>query len=125
MLSWRSSKAEVLKPLPLSQREKSYSSETGAVYQYLFKGLAGATHVFEVSADRSPRFEVRVELDEAGLAACAERMQSELKWNEQYALAKLCLLAAFDSAATPEQLKQPVHATAEQLLAHMTTLNMA
>lgn len=125
MFSWFSNKTVPLKPLPLSQREKSYSSASGFVYQYQFKGLAGTNHVFDVTADRKSHFEVVIELQPASLAPCVDRMGSPLRWNEEYALAKLCLFAAFDAADGPEQLRQTVVPGAESLLDHMTALNMA
>ena len=125
MFSWFSSKAETLKPLPLSQREKSYSSSSGAVYQYIFKGMAGKSHVFDVSADRASSFEVRIELPESALEACAARMGSPLRWNEEYALAKLCLFQAFDRAEHAGELHKPIRPGADELLEHMNTLNMA
>jgi hypothetical protein len=124
MFSWFKPKEETLKPLPLSQREKSYSAETGLVYQYIFKGLRGKRHVFAVTADRKTSIEVVIEMPEAALAACACRMGSPLRWNEEYALAKLCLFAAFDEAASAEELKKTVVASEAALLAHMDTLNM-
>lgn len=128
MFSWWKKKPEPesdLKPLPLSQREKSYSAATGAVYQYLFRGMAGSSHVFGVTADRQAPFDVRIELGQTGLAACAERMGSTLRWNEEYALAKLCLFAAFDSVEDPAQLRELIRPAAAELLEHMNTLKMA
>ena len=124
MFSWFSNKAETLKPLPLSQREKSYSAAGGEVYQYIFKGMVGRRHVFEVTVRRKETFAVGIELPEAALAACGEQMGSPLRWNEEYALAKLCLFEAFDTAESLEQLKQPIYPAANALLAHMSTLNM-
>jgi hypothetical protein len=124
MFKWFSPAKPEMKPLPLSQREKTYSAQSGYVYQYLFQGLAGEAHIFRVSADRGTDFEIRVELSEDGLLACAERMGSPLRWNEKYALAKLCLFGAFDDADGPEQLKRGVRPGAAELLEHMSTLKM-
>ncbi|WP_031498555.1 hypothetical protein [Bryobacter aggregatus] len=110
----------MLKSLPLSQREKSYSAETGVVYQYIFAGLAGRKHVFDVTADRQSPFQVAVDLTPEALAPCAERMGSALRWNEEYALAKLCLFAAFDR----EVLVKEIRPDSEELLLHMTALNL-
>ncbi len=125
MFSWFSKNVETLKPLPLSQREKSYSAASGLVYQYLFKGMLGRKHVFRVSADRNTHFEVAVELTEDALAACAARMGSALRWNEEYALAKLSLFHAFDDAETAESLTQTVVPPSQSLLEHMDYLKMA
>lgn len=125
MFPWFSKKVETLKPLPLSQREKSYSAASGLVYQYIFKGMMGRKHVFQVSADRKTHFEVAVELTEDALAPCAARMGSALRWNEEYALAKMSLFHAFDDAANPESLTQTVVPPGQALLEHMDYLKMA
>jgi hypothetical protein len=125
MFSWFKNKAEDVKPLPLSQREKSYSAASGFVYQYIFKGMAGRRHVFSVSADRKNHFEVSIELVPDSLKPCVERMGSDLRWNEEYALVKLCLFSAFDEAVCVEDLQRLIRPESKQLLEHMTTLNMA
>lgn len=125
MFTWFSKKVEAVKPLPLSQREKSYSAASGIVYQYIFKGMLGRKHVFSVSANRLAHFEVSVELMATALAPCAGRMGSDLKWNEEYALVKLSLFRAFDEAAGPESLLQPILPAGTELLEHMDSLNMA
>ncbi len=124
MFTWFAKKKAPLKELPLSQREKSYSAASGFVYQYIFKGIAANHHVFSVSADRREYFEVAIEIDEKSLSACEARMGSPLRWNEVYALAKLCLFAAFDTAASPDSLRATVATGPDELLEHMTTLNM-
>lgn len=121
MFSWSSAKDTPLKPLPLSQRQKSYSAATGIVYQYIFAGLGGPRHVFEVSADRQPVFHLSIELSPEGLARCAEKMGSPLRWNEEYALAKLSLFAAMDGGAN---LRETVRPSGEELLGYMEELNL-
>ncbi len=101
MFSWLTKKPAAVKALPLSQREKTYSAASGFVYQYRFLGLAGPQHVFTVTADRQTSFDVRIHLTADALAPCNSRMGSELRWNELYALSKLCLFAAFDAAPAP------------------------
>ncbi|MCX6614080.1 MAG: hypothetical protein NTW74_24960 [Acidobacteria bacterium] len=87
--------------------------------------MLGRKHVFEVSADRKTHFEVAVELTEDALAPCIARMGSTLRWNEEYALAKLSLFHAFDDAPTPESLTQTVIPPSQALLQHMDFLKMA
>jgi hypothetical protein len=125
MFSWFTKTPDPVKPLPLSRREKSYSAASGHVYQYIFKGLAGPQHVFSVSAGREAAFELRIHLSEEALLPCRERMGSELRWNEKYALAKLCLFHCFDEAASPAELRQVIRPGAKDLLQHMNTLKMA
>ena len=81
-------------------------------------------HVFEVSADRQPSFHLAIELSKEGLACCAERMGSPLRWNEEYALAKLSLLAAMDGADKPTDLLEVVRPSSENLLMFMAELNL-
>jgi hypothetical protein len=125
MFSWFTKPPDPVQPLPLSRREKSYSAASGLVYQYIFSGLAGTQNVFLVSAGRQAPFELRIDLGEEALRPCNERMGSELRWNEKYALAKLCLFASLDSAASADELRQVICPPAEELLEHMNTLNMA
>ena len=124
MFPWFSAKDAPLMPLPLSQRLKSYSAATGIVYQYIFLGLGGRRHVFEVSADRQPAFNLSIELRPLELACCAERMGSPLRWNEEYALSKLSLFAAMDAAETAAALRQVIYPTRDELILYMTELNM-
>ena len=124
MFPWFSAKDVPLKPLPLSQRLKSYSAATGIVYQYIFVGLGGGRHVFEVSADRQPAFHLSIELRPGELASCAKRMGSALRWNEEYALSKLSLFAAMDAAETAAVLRQVIYPSSDELELYMTELNM-
>jgi hypothetical protein len=113
-----------LKPLPLSQREKSYSAESGYVYQYIFLGLEGTRHVFDVTADRKNRFRVAVELTEPALAGVKEKIGPELRWNELYAIAKLSLFAAFDAMPDPAAMRQVVEPDADEVMEYLSTLKM-
>lgn len=113
-----------MQPLPLSQREKTYSAQSGFVYQYLFLGLENGAHVFQVSADRQAYFPLHIVLPPEALAQCAQKMGSPLRWNEEYALAKMSLFRAFDSAAHPDALRAPIHATLGELLDAMAELKM-
>ncbi len=121
MFPWSSAKDTPLKPLPLSQRQKAYSAATGVVYQYIFAGLGGRRHVFEVSADRQQPFHLSIELPLEGLELCAARMGSPLRWNEEYALAKLSLFAAMDEGAN---LRETLRPSGEELLRYMDELKL-
>jgi hypothetical protein len=125
MLSWFKPKPEPLKPLPLSQRLKTYSAASGFVYQYIFEGLAGPHHVFSVTATGAAPVHITIEFSPAALASCEAQLGSPLRWQELYALAKLSLFAALDEAATPAQLPSSITPSGSGLLAHLTTLNLA
>ena len=88
------------------RRMKTYTSQTGYVYQYYFVGkrtaLPGITevpateYVFDVSSDRESYYAISIFLLADALAYWAGAHGRELSEAEQYAAAKLRLLAAFD-----------------------------
>ncbi len=88
-----------------AHRIKSYSAETGYVYQYSFqssrrarRGLltAGTEYLFEVSRDRKSAFELAVFVQDAALKSWEKKQGRALSSAEQYAAAKMRLFAAFD-----------------------------
>jgi hypothetical protein len=109
---------------PLTRRVKQYSSESGIVYEYIFSGREGNTHIFSVSADRQPPYPLGIELTETALAHCRARLGSDLRWNDEYALAKLSLFAAFDAAPSAAELPNPVRPSPAELIGYMKTLKM-
>ncbi len=96
------------------RRMKSYTGETGFVYQYYFVGqrealpedpAAPATEfIFDVTADRKTVFSASVFLKPEALGAWARAHGRELNPTEQYAVAKMRLFRAFDSVENlPQQ----------------------
>ena len=91
------------------RRVKTYTAESGYVYQYYFVGRRGALpgeperpateYVFDVSADRKTTYAVSVFLKPEALAAWAAARQRPLSATEQYAAAKMRLLRGFDEIA--------------------------
>jgi len=87
-------------------RLKTYTGQTGYVYQYYFVGKRAALegdpeapateYVFDVSSDRKTTFAVSVFLSPSALESWAAARGRELTEPEQYAAVKLCLLQAFD-----------------------------
>lgn len=118
------SSSEPLREFVLSQRLKHYSAASGVVYQYVFRGKQGDAHVFEVNADRKAAFPVRVELGPAEIQFCEERLGFGLRWNDEYALAKLALFEAFDSREHAEAMRESVRPGTSELLGYMKTLRM-
>jgi hypothetical protein len=116
--------AEPLREFVLSQRVKHYSSATGVVYHYVFRGKQGDSHVFDVSADRAASFALPVEIAPEALAPCEARLGSPLRWNDEYALAKLALFQAFDEREDATAMRESVRPTASELLGYMKTLRM-
>lgn len=91
--------------MPTSQL-KSYTAQTGYVYQYYFVGKrealeddpeAPATeYIFDVTADRKTTFAVSIFLHPQELKAWANSRGRDLSEPEQYAAAKLRLMQGFD-----------------------------
>lgn len=93
-------------PSPPVRRQKTYTAQTGLVYQYYFVGrrpaLAGdpdapsVEYVFDVTSDRKLTFAVSVFVPPDAVTAWADTHGRPLTGPEQYAAAKLRLHAAFD-----------------------------
>jgi hypothetical protein len=84
------------------RRLKTYTGETGFVYQYYFVGRRPALHeaatefVFDVSSDRKTTFAVSIFLLESAVAAWEQTHGRKLVDAEYYAAAKMRLFQAFD-----------------------------
>jgi hypothetical protein len=88
------------------RRLKTYTGQTGYVYQYYFVGKRAALegdveapsteYIFDVSADRKTTFAVSVFLQPQALVEWADTRGRNLSSPEQYAAAKLRLMQAFD-----------------------------
>ncbi len=94
------------------------------MYEYIFVGKAEAGHVFDVMANRKVRLPVVVCLGRRELRVCEERMGTALRWNDEYALAKLALFDAFDCREDVESFRDPVRPTEAELIGYMKTLRM-
>lgn len=90
-------------------QRKTYTGQTGFVYQYYFVGQRPALegdpeapaieYIFDVSSDRKTTFAVSVFLQPQALQAWASARGRGLSEPEQYAAAKLRLLQGFDEVA--------------------------
>jgi hypothetical protein len=86
------------------RRVKSYSSETGYVYQYYFYevekshlgNLEGTQYVYMVSVDRQHVFPLKVFVAKVSLEKWSARVGQQLTGTEEYAVAKMRLFQAFD-----------------------------
>jgi hypothetical protein len=89
---------------PIIRRIKTYTAETGFVYQYYFVGKrpfpgnekAGTEYIFDATSDRHSMFAITVLLDNEAVLAWGDKHGRALTDTEQYAAAKLRLLRAFD-----------------------------
>jgi len=92
------------------RRVKTYTAQTGYVYEYYFVGkrpaladdpLAPSTEfIFDVSSDRKSIFAVSVFLPPRVLETYAAEHGRTLSDTEQYAVVKLRLLQGFDEIAS-------------------------
>lgn len=83
-------------------RLKTYTAETGLVYQYYYVGKrkaleeAATEFIFDVTSDRKVRFSVSVLVPEESLSAWQAARGRPLVDAEIYAAAKMHLTRAFD-----------------------------
>ena len=113
-------------------RWKTYSSETGCVYQYVLRGCRpwqhnagdGFEYVFHASRDRKEVFEVSVVLAAATIAEWNRRHATELRDAERYAVAKLSLLAAFDEYQTQDAFSEPIRPGLDMIEQSMVKLGL-
>jgi hypothetical protein len=103
-----------------ARRLKTYSAQTGYVYEYFFVNQAGHRYRFDVSATRKDYAPVVVEIDQEELTRAAAR---ELSAVEEYAIAKMSLLQAFDERE-PSALATPVKPTRADFDGILTTLDL-
>lgn len=88
------------------RRVKSYSSESGYVYQYQFhdavpaerNGEPGNEYIYYVSADRKTMFPLKIFVGRNTREDCARRLGRTLNGTEEYAVAKMRLFQAFDES---------------------------
>jgi hypothetical protein len=120
-----------LKGVPKVRREKTYSAETGYVYQYFYTGYReaqrgqdeGWEHLFSVSSDRTSRFTLPVFLGRRVLEQWEQANDRKLIPTEQYALVKLSLFQAFDERTDFGDPAEVV-VSAEQVEEHIRTLDL-
>jgi hypothetical protein len=109
---WFGKKTASLTGIPAVRRLKTYSAESGYVYQYHFEGRrSGTEFVFSTSADRKTWRDVSVRIPEGGLVV----RERELTSTDRYAVAKIALFAAFDRCESPADLPNPVEVGEREL----------
>jgi hypothetical protein len=121
----------VLRGAPVKPRLKTYSAETGYVYQYVHRGYRnvpgrggdeGREYVFSVTRDRKTYFPVLVVLAEGMIAEWGSAHQRELSETELYAIAKLSLFEAFDQRDDLQELSTPVEPDVHGIDRHLAAL---
>jgi len=118
----------------MTRRVKTYSAETGFVYQYVFvtqrrarRGwfTRGAEYIFSVSADRKNDYPVAVFLADQAVARWERSHGRELSPTERYAAAKIRLLRAFDETERLDAAAARVDIDAEKLEELLASLDIA
>jgi hypothetical protein len=131
MLSrWFRKKNTPLTGAPAVRRQKTYSAQSGFVYQYFYQGQRpssperGTEYVFDVSADRKLWVPVSVVVSTEAVESWQEQTQRILSSAERYAIAKMALFQAFDERETPEAMRQPIRVTPAGVRDILATLNI-
>jgi hypothetical protein len=131
MLSrWFHKKAVPLTGAPAVRRQKTYSAQSGYVYQYFYEGQRpsaserGTEYVFDVSADRKTSMQVTVVVGDEALESWQRETGRTLSGAERYAIAKMALFHAFDDRDTPEAMREPVRLRPADVGAILATLNI-
>ncbi len=126
-------KTSELTGAPAHARVKTYSAETGFVYQYVYRGQrrladdSASEHVFSAKLSQAQRegasqFPIRVVLEDAELEQCARAIGRELIAAERYAVVKMTLFAALDEFREASQWDAPLVPRAAEMEAHLRTL---
>ena len=114
------------------RRQKTYSAQSGYVYQYFYEGQrpvvrdrqTGTEFVFDVSAVRRDPFPASVFLSETAVASWQQRHGRGLTSTERYAIAKMALFQAFDERRTPSEMREEVHLRAADVEGILETLGI-
>lgn len=113
---WLSPKPQPLTGAPAIRRQKTYSGQSGYVYQYYYEGHRpykrdrhnGIEYVFDVSADRKTSKAVSVLVSNPALEDWEARHGRTLQASERYAVAKMALFQAFDERPDPTAMNADV-----------------
>lgn len=95
---------------------KTYSAQSGYVYQYFYEGHRdyrasddrGVEFVFTISSDRKTWHEASVLVSELAILEWQQAHTRELSLTERYAVAKIALFQAFDERPDPAQMRGEV-----------------
>jgi len=95
---------------------KTYSAQSGYVYQYFYEGHRdyraaadeGVEFVFSVSSDRKEWHGSSVLVSLTAIRSWEQAHGRELNSTERYAVAKIALFQAFDERPDPAQMREEV-----------------
>ena len=125
-------KAQPLTGAPAVRRQKTYSAQSGYVYQYYFEGRrpyvraseAGVEYVFDVSSDRKNSFAASVLVSDGAVAQWEAQHGRNLNSTERYAIAKMALFQAFDERPDPASMRQEILARPADVQAILEALDI-
>jgi hypothetical protein len=114
------------------RREKTFSAQSGYVYQYFYEGYRdsrrdngpGQDHIFSVTSDRANRFPVTVFLGTEAVKVWEAAQGRELSATEQYAVVKMRLFQAFDERDRITAQTETIIVSAADLEEHASTLDL-
>jgi hypothetical protein len=115
---------------PTVRRQKTYSAQSGYVYQYYYQGHRpwalerGTEFVFDVSADRKTSLPVSVCITDEAVESWQQERGRALSTTERYAIAKMALFQAFDQRETPAAMREAIRVTAAEVRAILSTLEI-
>ena len=117
---------------PATRRLKTYSAQSGYVYQYFYEGYrpfrngspGGLEFVFQVSGDRKEWRAVSVCIEDDAVNGWEASHERQLSQAERHAIAKMALFQAFDERASPTQMKDDVHVRRADVDAILDTLGV-
>lgn len=95
---------------------KTYSAQSGYVYQYFYEGQRtfdvagerGLEFVFQISGDRKTWSDLSVLVSASAIESWEKANTRELSTTERYAIAKIALFQAFDERPGPAQMREHV-----------------
>jgi hypothetical protein len=127
-----STKHAALSGAPPVRRLKTYSAQSGYVYQYYYEGHrpyraadhSGTEFVFNISADRKIWRPTSVRVGDRAVAAWEAAHARQLSTTERYAIAKIALFQAFDERSTPSLMKEDVLVRCADVDAIVETLGL-
>lgn len=117
---------------PAVRRMKTYSAQSGYVYQYCYEGHRayhsagdrGVEFAFTVSSDRRSWRTASVLVSEPAIQSWQQSHGRELTLTERYAVAKLALFQAFDERPDPAQMRGEVRVRAADVEGIIETLGL-
>lgn len=125
-------KTVALTGAPAVRRLKTYSAQSGYVYQYFYEGHrpfrgagdTGTEFVFSISADAKNWHPASVMVGDGAVRTWETAHERELSSTERYAVAKIALFQAFDERATPALMKEEVRVRTADVEGIVETLGL-